>query len=81
MKIKIKEVEVEIWPKRSFNRYSDRMLINFSDLQYDKRVSQNSKDSNETRLYHELVLRSLVVRKEPLKQFESALMHFPLFEL
>lgn len=30
---------------------------------------------------HDLCLRSLYVRKEPLKQFETALVHFPLIEL
>ena len=36
---KIKEIEIEVWPKRNFNRYSDRLLVAFSDFLYNKRVT------------------------------------------
>ena len=32
-------------------------------------------------MYHDIFLRSLILRKEPLKQFEAALANFPLIEL
>jgi hypothetical protein len=37
-KIKIKDFEIEVWPKRNFNRYSDRLLINFNDFEYTQRL-------------------------------------------
>ena len=39
-KIKIKDFEIEVWPKRNFNRYSDRLLINFNDFEYTQRLIQ-----------------------------------------
>ena len=79
--VRIKDFEIEVWPKRNFNRYSDRLIISCSDLLYNKSVIQSTKEQGQTSLVHDLILRSLIIKKEPLKQFESALINFPIIEL
>ena len=41
----IKHAEIQVWPKRTFNRYSDHLNISFSDFKHEKRlaVSQEKK--------------------------------------
>ena len=79
--VRIKDFEIEVWPKRNFNRYSDRLIISFNDLLYNKCIIQSNKEHGQTALVHDLILRSLIIKKEPLKQFESALLNFPIIEL
>ena len=52
-----------------------------SDFSYNKRVMRAQKESKGSRLIHNVCFRRLVFIKEPHKQFETALLHFPLIEL
>jgi len=79
--LKVKELEVEVWPKRSFNRYTERLQVCLSDLQFTKSVQLSQKQTKPARLLQEVTLRRLILQKVPCKQFESALVHFPLIEI
>ena len=39
--IKFKEFQIDVWSKRTFNRYDDKLSISFSDFQYNKKVIIN----------------------------------------
>lgn len=63
--VKIKDLEIEVWPKRNLNRYTENLVISCADLEYHKRVIQS--DQREARLSHDICLRSLTFKKSPLK--------------
>lgn len=44
--VRFNSFEVEVWPKRNFNRYSDRLLVSFNDFQYTKRVIHSKLDQS-----------------------------------
>lgn len=65
--IKVKEIEIEVWPKRNFDRYcKDHLSITLCDFQYNKRIIHNKQNLKETILSHDVCLRRLMVTKEPL---------------
>ena len=76
----VKEVNIEVWPKRVFNRHTEYLIINLNDFQYSKKLSRQGKDKG-SRLTHDICFRRLLFNKKPHKQFETALLHFPLIEL
>ena len=57
------------------------MIISVNDMMYNKSVIHSHKEQGQSAIVHDFILRSLICKKEPLKQFESALLHFPIIEL
>ena len=39
----IKQAEIEVWPKRTFNRYSDHLNIAFFDFTHEKKLAMNQE--------------------------------------
>ena len=42
MNISIKEINVEVWPKRVFNRHTEYLTISLNDFQYNKRITRGN---------------------------------------
>ena len=64
--MKFKEYQIDVWSKRTFNRYDDKLTISFSDFQYNKKVIINPNQKHQAYLVHNLCLRSLFFKKDPM---------------
>jgi hypothetical protein len=70
VKTQITAVDVQIYPKRKFNRYDSYLNISFTDISYYQVYN-----------YQEVAMRNLTFSKFPLRNFESAMLKIPLIEL
>lgn len=61
---------MSVYSKRNFNRFDQYVLISINDFIY---AHVHGK--------HEICIRELVMRKEPLQQFETLFLKVPIIEL
>lgn len=80
-RVQVQSCLVELWPKRNINRYTNKLVVSLFDFEYKHEKDRKAADRKHALLQHMLCLRSFSVTKEPVKQFESALIFFPLIEL
>ena len=83
-KFQIKNAEITIYPKRLFNRFTESLSVQFSDLEYNKQIT-SGKNQNRSSTFpqsiNRICIRSILVSKNPLKQYEALLINIPLIEL